>query len=701
MRTKRILRGILVLFAVLALSATGLHAAEQENRIVAVHSIGTLDGSGFSITDDFAVADGCEEIKYDDGTAEGVAPGIPGFNAAVHFTITNPDYNALKTARFYLVLNDSISDHSFDWKVLEWTNGAPGSVIASGTTDPAEQGWCEVDMGNIDVPEDFAIAIYWKHELALDGLGCDEDATIDERSLLYLMGTWIPCLDYDHMIQAVVCGDDVGGPDINVTPVELEARLEPGETASKTLNICNKGDGVLTYSSISVSCDDAPESKTATIGAPGLEKIGKGIRAISAGEEIRYDDGDSDGAYYSSTIGIGMAVHFTSQDHDKLNTARFYLFRNESILNNSFDWEVLGWTESEPGSIIKSGTTTPTETDDWHDVDVGEITVPEDFVIAIYWKQGYAPSLGYDNSTPIDKRSFAYYNETWHAWPYEVDLMIRAVMDGGNGCGWISVDATSGTVAPGDCDEIVVTIDATGLEPGSYNAAIVISSDDSDEGTVTVPVTLDVIDKTTVDPPESAGNEVYFNPQRSIAELNKTNEVDIRVNATNFRSGQLNITYPSEYANVTDWALNKDDFSRGLCTLTPGGAWITFVASGQLTGECTIGTLTIQRVEDACHTAQLVFVEPSLLCNNSGQEIEVEWNNGIFTCDGVCGDVNEDGVVDIPDVTCLLDHVNLPFAYPICEWCGDVTGDGVIDIRDVTLLLNHVDNQEGCPLCCR
>jgi len=196
--------------------------------------------------------------------------------------------------------------------------------------------------------------------------------------------------------------------------------------------------------------------------------------------------------------------------------------------------------------------------------------------------------------------------------------------------------------------------------------------------------------------------EVYFDPERSSASSNEIAEVEIRVSVNeSFQSGQLNITYPSEYANVTDWALNADDFSMGLCTLTPGRIWITFVASGQLTGEHTVGTLTVQRVEDACHTAELVFVEPSLLCDDRGQEIEVEWNGGIFTCDGVCGDVTGDGVVDIMDVTLLLNYVNLPFADTVCEWCGDVTGDGAIDIRDVTLLLNHVNNPTGCPLCCR
>jgi hypothetical protein len=148
-----------------------------------------------------------------------------------------------------------------------------------------------------------------------------------------------------------------------------------------------------------------------------------------------------------------------------------------------------GWTESKPGSVIASGTTTPAATG-WHDVGVGDITVPDDFVIAMYWRQGYAPYLGYDSDPPIDKRSWDY-TDIWSRWDEE-DYMIRAVMGGGNGCEWLSVDKTSGTVAPGDCDDVVVTIDATDMEPGTYSATITISSDDPDECTVTVPVTLEV-----------------------------------------------------------------------------------------------------------------------------------------------------------------------------------------------------------------
>ena len=185
MRTKGIVFGILALFTVIALSATGAYAEEPVSSMVAVSSVETLYGSGFGITDDFAVADGCEEIRYDDGVpVDAMAPKTPGFGMAVHFTIINPDYDKLKTARFAILLNESVSSNSFDWDVLEWTGSEPGGVIASGTTDPAEHGWCDVDLGNIDIPADFVIAMYWKHALA-PYLGYDNTTPSDVRSFIY------------------------------------------------------------------------------------------------------------------------------------------------------------------------------------------------------------------------------------------------------------------------------------------------------------------------------------------------------------------------------------------------------------------------------------------------------------------------------------------------------------------------------------
>jgi hypothetical protein len=55
---------------------------------------------------------------------------------------------------------------------------------------------------------------------------------------------------------------------------------------------------------------------------------------------------------------------------------------------------------------------------------------------------------------------------------------------------WLSEDPSSGTLAPGGSQEITVTVDMTGLEPGFYRARIVISSNDPRNRRLQVPVTL-------------------------------------------------------------------------------------------------------------------------------------------------------------------------------------------------------------------
>jgi len=59
-------------------------------------------------------------------------------------------------------------------------------------------------------------------------------------------------------------------------------------------------------------------------------------------------------------------------------------------------------------------------------------------------------------------------------------------------CSWLSESPISGTVVASSSDSVTVTIDTTGLTEGTYNAEIIIASNDPDEASVTVPVTLHV-----------------------------------------------------------------------------------------------------------------------------------------------------------------------------------------------------------------
>jgi len=58
---------------------------------------------------------------------------------------------------------------------------------------------------------------------------------------------------------------------------------------------------------------------------------------------------------------------------------------------------------------------------------------------------------------------------------------------------WLSEDPTSGTVPPGECVDVAVTFDSTGMAPGIYNGNLVITSNDPDTPEVTIPVQMTVL----------------------------------------------------------------------------------------------------------------------------------------------------------------------------------------------------------------
>ena len=203
---------------------------------------------------------------------------------------------------------------------------------------------------------------------------------------------------------------------------------------------------------------------------------------------------------------------------------------------------------------------------------------------------------------------------------------------------------------------------------------------------------------------------VYFAPQES----NETFGLDVPVeiwvehvvwvDACGFKSGQINLTYDSGCANVTDYTGNTAIFPLSGWTHEAGRDWITFVTteSSLNSGLYHIGTLTIRgESEDAECTTALNFAEPSALFDHAGVEVPAVWVNGSFGCTGICGDVNANGAINMGDVGALHNYVQSGNQMYISNvWGADVNCGGGVNMGDVGLLHNYV--QYGSPQlnCC-
>ncbi len=80
--------------------------------------------------------------------------------------------------------------------------------------------------------------------------------------------------------------------------------------------------------------------------------------------------------------------------------------------------------------------------------------------------------------------------------------------------GWLSLGNSSGVISPSSYEEIPVSFDAAGLDFGVYNKNIIIASNDSVTPSLTIPVSLEVLDPTPNAPSyltlSMIGNYIYL-----------------------------------------------------------------------------------------------------------------------------------------------------------------------------------------------
>ena len=202
---------------------------------------------------------------------------------------------------------------------------------------------------------------------------------------------------------------------------------------------------------------------------------------------------------------------------------------------------------------------------------------------------------------------------------------------------------------------------------------------------------------------EAPPNSVYLVPGDSSAFYCSETIVQVYASTTDFfQGGQMNLTYDSNCANVTNVVFNPI-WNNPIATWWDTYTGYTKIAFGALTpaemvnGSVWICNMSIHGVCDSDCSTPLSYVPVTKLVNDTGAEVEARWIGGTFNCmPALCGDVNNDGRINMADVMTLwYDYADYPTpgAYTVSnEWAADVNCDQVINMADVmTLWYDYAD----------
>ncbi len=390
--------------------------------------------------------------------------------------------------------------YAFSWSgcYLTWTDGAPGQVLCA----PG-------------LPEGFAVES-GLHDLRVSLSGCVPDGLVAVR---------LEVSDGEATASARI---DVLLPDVDVSPSSLAFEIQPGWSVTNTVLVSNGGDADLSIAGVTLSGSDHfylwdPEDACAGTLAPGGScTVGVGFSRPDEGVSeatltIATDDPDEPVVEVpltgTATISqepdisvIGLNPVFTDVPVGSTRTQEITI-KNEGPVDlhvtdvtvsgdAAFTLATNGCTDPVPpftGGMSQMCTITVAFTPTGTEPVYGEIRIASDdpdepVVTGNLSGYGISPFL-YVSPTFLDlgeetaEAAFALENMS----PTEsLDWSVTGALPS-----WLSVSPSGGTLGPGGRADVTVTVDRTGLSPGSYGHDLALTSDGGDE-TVTVQMNVPV-----------------------------------------------------------------------------------------------------------------------------------------------------------------------------------------------------------------
>ncbi|MCF8232852.1 MAG: T9SS type A sorting domain-containing protein [Bacteroidales bacterium] len=225
------------------------------------------------------------------------------------------------------------------------------------------------------------------------------------------------------------------------------------------------------------------------------------------------------GVGYSSETEVRVGAKFRPEDvsdYIGMMIDKVIIYHMDPPMDNASTmkiWDRGEFTTPGPGELLYESDYTANE--DTQE----EISVDEDIYITgkDLWAgyettdpgEGIYP-LGSDDGPQIDGVNWSSTGPGWSQLTIESNWGVIVELVGDGIPTWMSVSPQSGSIEPGNSEEIMIDFTTEGLEPGIYEGEVHVGSNDPDNQYTVVSVTLDVA--TGIDDQEKVGVMTYPNP---------------------------------------------------------------------------------------------------------------------------------------------------------------------------------------------
>ncbi|MFH2037150.1 MAG: C25 family cysteine peptidase [Candidatus Zixiibacteriota bacterium] len=224
---------------------------------------------------------------------------------------------------------------------------------------------------------------------------------------------------------------------------------------------------------------------------------------------------------------------------------------------------------------------------------------------------------------------------------------------------WLSVNPGGGSVDPFSIDTILVGFNAAEMVEGTYNGQLTINSNDPDSPTIDLPLTLNVSSE-----PQAPQPPALVYPENAA----------------------VDVVQPI----VFDWSdiNNADMYQMQIDT----------------SSEFSTAKMDSSMAESFCDVSGLV--QGMTYCWRVRGQNAVGWGNWsevrTFTTEitWLCGDFDNNGAVNIIDITGIIGFLYKDGQAPVFSDAADVNGDGVINILDITTIITYL-YKNGPDLTCQ